>query len=331
MLHRTISACYDALVGEMKMNLIVFDLEWNQCPDGKEHEIPEMPFEIVEIGAVKLNERKEITDTFHCLVRPSVYDAIHVRTAEVISLTMEDLLRDGVPFPEAADSFLDWCGENPRFCTWGTLDLMELQRNLRWYHRMERLKGPLFYEDVQKLFALYCETPKERRSLQDAVAYLHFPEDTAFHMAIDDAMYTARILQILPDDLIFKNYSVDCYQNPQVEMRIHYDTYDKYISCEFDSKDEAMEDGEVTAVRCFCCHKNVHRVIRWFSNGGRNYLAVGKCPEHGLVKSKVRMHRAADGRFFAVKTTKMIRPEDAAKIFHTQENLRHRRQSKRKR
>ena len=41
--------------------IIVFDLEWNQCPDGKAHENPALPFEIVEIGAVKLNsEKKEI-------------------------------------------------------------------------------------------------------------------------------------------------------------------------------------------------------------------------------------------------------------------------------
>ena len=39
------------------MNYIVFDLEWNQCPDGKEKEIKDMPFEIIEIGAVKLDSQ----------------------------------------------------------------------------------------------------------------------------------------------------------------------------------------------------------------------------------------------------------------------------------
>ena len=41
------------------MNYIVFDLEWNQSPNGKERENPRLPFEIIEIGAVKLNSRLE--------------------------------------------------------------------------------------------------------------------------------------------------------------------------------------------------------------------------------------------------------------------------------
>ena len=33
---------------------IVFDLEWNQSPQGKEGSIENFPFEIIEIGAVKV-------------------------------------------------------------------------------------------------------------------------------------------------------------------------------------------------------------------------------------------------------------------------------------
>ena len=42
------------------MNYIILDLEWNQCPQGKARENPRIPFEIVEIGAIKLNEKKEV-------------------------------------------------------------------------------------------------------------------------------------------------------------------------------------------------------------------------------------------------------------------------------
>lgn len=33
------------------MNYIVFDLEWNQSDTGKEQEVKEIPFEIIDIGA----------------------------------------------------------------------------------------------------------------------------------------------------------------------------------------------------------------------------------------------------------------------------------------
>ena len=41
------------------MNYIVFDLEWNQSAEGKECSVEHMPFEIIEIGAVKLNSSDE--------------------------------------------------------------------------------------------------------------------------------------------------------------------------------------------------------------------------------------------------------------------------------
>lgn len=55
------------------MNYIVFDLEWNQNPAGKKSRNDKLPFEIIEIGAVKVNSRKEITDSFHRLIKPQVY------------------------------------------------------------------------------------------------------------------------------------------------------------------------------------------------------------------------------------------------------------------
>lgn len=52
-------------------NYIVFDLEWNQSANGKERSVPHFPFEIIEIGAVKLNENFQMTGEFHRLVRPA--------------------------------------------------------------------------------------------------------------------------------------------------------------------------------------------------------------------------------------------------------------------
>ena len=313
------------------MNYIVFDLEWNQCPTGKPDENEKLPFEIIEIGAVKLNEEKKYLDSFRALVKPKIYRRLHFQTQKVIGLTMEDLNRDGIPFEQAAEKFLDWCGEEPRFCTWGTLDLMELQRNLAFYGMIDRLKGPIFYEDVQKLFAICYETRRDRRALSYAVEYLHLPEDGAFHFAKEDAAYTARVLQTIPDDIIRENYSIDCWQNPKSrgeEIHIHYATYDKYISREFDTKEELMADPDVSSVRCFICHRNVRRVIRWFADGGKNHLAVGCCPKHGFVKCKVRVKESADGHFYAVKTTKMISEEDMEKIRGKQIFHRIRRQRK---
>ena len=47
------------------MNYIVFDLEWNQAPTVEEAR-PGLPFEIIEIGAVKVSaETLQTLDMFH--------------------------------------------------------------------------------------------------------------------------------------------------------------------------------------------------------------------------------------------------------------------------
>ena len=73
------------------MNYIVFDLEWNQNPDGRRHPDSRLPFEIIEIGAVKLNEKREIVDTFQCLIKPKVYHWIHDSIHEVIHVYYHEL------------------------------------------------------------------------------------------------------------------------------------------------------------------------------------------------------------------------------------------------
>ena len=62
------------------MNYIVFDLEWNQSPRGKAGEVSRLPFEIIEIGAVKLDKDRNEVDRFQQVIRPAVYRTLNYRT-----------------------------------------------------------------------------------------------------------------------------------------------------------------------------------------------------------------------------------------------------------
>ena len=73
---------------------------------------------------------KLMIDEFNQLVKPSVYRHMHKITSKLIHLHMQDLQK-GKPFVEVISDFLSWCGKNYIFCTWGPLDLFELQRNNR--------------------------------------------------------------------------------------------------------------------------------------------------------------------------------------------------------
>ncbi len=82
------------------MNYIVLDFEWNQSDTGKEPEVKALPFEIIDVGAVKLDNERRMTGEFNRLVRPAVYRHMHKITGKLIHLHMSDLQR-GIPSPRS--------------------------------------------------------------------------------------------------------------------------------------------------------------------------------------------------------------------------------------
>ena len=313
------------------MNYIVFDLEWNQCPYGKERENRRLPFEILEIGAVKLDENRKIVDSFQEVIKPAVYKKLHFRTREILDLDARALNR-GCPFPKAVKKFFAWCGEDAKFCTWGSSDLVELQRNLKYYNLLYLLKGPVFYYDIQKLFGLVYEGEKTSRSLEYAIDFLDEGKEGKFHRALNDAYYTAEIFQKLPKAAVEEYESIDCYQNPKSrsqEIQIIYPGYSKFISREFLSKEDAMKDREVTRTKCFLCGETARKKVRWFSVNPKSNLCLAFCPEHGYFKGKIRMKKTDEGKYYVIKTLKLIDLEEAASIRERKELLTKKRRMKR--
>ena len=289
------------------MNYIVLDLEWNQSSDGKEEESKLLPFEIVEIGAIRLNSERQMVSEFSELIKPQVYHEMHHITRKLIHLQM-DQLEHGRPFAEVAEQFFDWCGEAPVFCTWGAMDLTELQRNLSYYGMQTLADGPFPFLDVQKLFSIGFEDRKSRRSLEYAIDYLKIEKDIPFHRAFSDAYYTAKVLALLNQEVL-RNYSYDVFHIPkdkQSEIHVQFDTYAKYISRGFADKAQAMEDRTVSSTKCYLCRRSLRRKIRWFTPNGKHYYCVSYCDRHGYMKSKVRMRKSEDKMVYVVKTEKFI-------------------------
>lgn len=301
------------------MNYVVFDLEWNQGNQAQQTEHADIPFEVIEIGAVKLNDKYVMISEFSRLIKPEVYREMHQYTSKLIHLQMEELER-GRPFAEVMKDFLEWCGtEEYLFCSWGSLDLTELQRNMR-YHNMTPLSDrPIPYLDVQKLFSLVYEDGKSRRSLETAVDMVQLEKDIPFHRAFSDAYYTAKLLTGIAEQKpeVLRRISFDTFHPPKTraeEVKVQFDTYVKYISREFDSKAEAFADREVSSSKCYLCHKNLRKKIRWFSPNSKHYYCLARCDKHGYLKGKLRIHKSESGKLFAVKITKLITEEEAERL-----------------
>lgn len=290
------------------MNYIVFDLEWNQSNTGREKEVTTLPFEVIDIGAIRMSSDRMMIGEFNQLVKPQVYDQMHHITSKIIHLHMQDLKR-GNEFPVVAEEFLEFCTDDCIFCTWGTLDLFELQRNMRFYGMKPISDGPIKFLDVQKLYSLAFEDGKIRRNLEYAVDEQKLDKDIPFHRAFSDAYYTAKIMTILPEE-VMNMYSFDTFVLPRKksdEIHISFPDYEKYISREFSERHEAMEDKEVSSTKCYLCKKNVRKKVRWFSpNGGKHYYSIAECPVHGCIKYKIRIKKTENETVYVVKTTKFV-------------------------
>lgn len=297
------------------MNYIILDLEWNQSNTGLEPEVETIPFEIIEIGAIKLNQDCSILSEFSELVKPVVYHEMHHITSKLIHMQMQELER-GKPFVEVATRFFDWCGEDYLFCTWGGSDLTELQRNMK-YHGMTPLSDkPICYLDAQKLFSIAYEDRKTRRALQYAVDYLKLEKDIPFHRAFSDAYYTAKVFahMVREREEIVENVSFDVYHAPMCredEVKVQFDTYAKFVSRQFADKAALFADREVSSSKCYLCHRNLRKKIKWFTPNGRHYYCLAYCEKHGYLKGKIRIRKTDEGMLYAVKTTKLISEEAA--------------------
>lgn len=318
------------------MNYIIFDLEWNQA-DKKSREVAKLPFEIIEIGAIKLNEKFEKIGEFSRLIRPTVYHTMHVVTRDIIHISMSELKHEQT-FPAVCRHFLKWCGDDAMFGTWGPLDLTELQRNMDYYGFPALSEGPIPFLDVQKLYAL-CYEPEEykkRRALNIAVEALGLEDDIPFHRAFGDAYYTAKVLQKIMESpsrkKLLKMTSYDLYHIPkskEEEVNVVFDGYSKYISREFDSKAVALEDEEVMSARCYQCGRKTRKKIKWFTPNGKHFYYLGFCWRHGNLKGKIRIRKTEDEKVYVVKTLKLVSKSQALDIKEKQEKLREIRRNKR--
>jgi inhibitor of KinA sporulation pathway (predicted exonuclease)/CxxC motif-containing protein len=297
------------------VNYILFDLEWNQASHGDEDKVENLPFEIVEIGAVKLNENRDMVSEFSRLIKPQVYHEMHYITSRLVHLQMEELQK-GDTFPVVMKEFLDWCGEDHLFCTWGALDLLELQRNMAYYNMEPLSDRPIKFYDIQKLFSLAYEDGKSRKALEDAIDMMNVKKDIPFHRAFSDAYYTAKIFDKIEDPEVLEKYSFDTFnvpRNKEQEVHIVFSDYDKYISRVFENRKELMNCKDVTATVCYKCGRSIRRKINWFTPNGKHYYAVSSCFRHGYMKSKIRV-RKTEGGVYSVKTDKYITKEDMLKI-----------------
>lgn len=314
------------------MDYVILDLEWNQAAD-KSAEDGRIPFEIIEIGAVKTDSRGRVLDEFSTLIRPQVYPELFYRVEEVVRISPGELESRGKTFAQAMEEFVSWCKEDCMFCTWGSMDLTEFQKNIAYYNIKNPFPFPFYYYDIQKLYSIQYGDGKSRCSLETAIREMGLVLDQPFHRALSDAWYTALVMNCLRMQTLKKMVSVDYFRVPSTqseEIYLVFDGYSKFVSKTYPSREEAMKARNVTSMVCYRCGHNVRRRLSWFTDQSRHYYALAYCPQHGWLKGKIRAKKVpGSDMIFMVKTLKLVNQEEAAKILVRHEQMRQKRREKR--
>ena len=132
------------------MNYIIFDLEWNNAYNYKTQKGMN---EIIEIGAVKLDSRLGIVDTFKQLIKPRLSKKLGGRFKNLTNISMEEINENGIDFDDAFSDFARWGrGENNIFLSWSKSDLYTLVDNFVKFKGTTHIDFIEKYADVQE----YC-------------------------------------------------------------------------------------------------------------------------------------------------------------------------------
>ncbi len=304
------------------MSYIVLDLEWNQAPQGKAYEDSQMPFEIIEIGAVKLDGNFRAVGEYDRIIRPRLYTKLHYMVRDIIDISDEELRRGG-NFQDVVVEFLEWCGSSPVFCTWGSGDLTELQRNMDYYGIENEFPMPFKYYDIQKMYSILHEDGKQRRSLQYVADEIGLDEKQEFHRAINDARYTAAIMGRIDIPAVREYYSIDCHRIPagkSQEIHAVYPTYEKLVTRGYRTREGALDSGMKRPCVCYVCQRECEALVPWFINSKVCY-GLFRCQEHGYVKARMRVRQADNGKFYMMRITKITDIKGAQRIIQKQENM----------
>ena len=284
------------------MNLIVFDLEWNigYQPKTFLYHGTELTLrgEIIQIGAVRINARGDVLDTFEVNLRPRIFRKLQHHIAKVTGLSQGDL-DAGLPMKEGLQKFLDWAGPDAELAEWG------LDENWpdRWY-------------DLQRIFLqAYPRKEGEGLTLESVVDRLGIPKEEPFHNALDDALYTTKVCRKLPlaeglatyptEEELLKEALLGAEPNPAArDIRLFMNRMEH---------DDYRNVSELTEAACPECSVPLTPDEVWLKRGNTGYYTRCTCPYCGAWYLRFKLSRRDGLHWSFARCTEPATPEADAK------------------
>ena len=173
---------------------VIVDLEMCRVPYSQQTD--EFPFgtEIIQIGAVALDENYEIADIFCSLVRPQ-YGCVDEYIHGLTGITRESTEKSE-PFKAVMTRFAEWLPEDVVFVAWSDNDERQIQAEIDAKGLEEEIFD-LFFDEWQDCQLLFSEKLQRNRiyKLAEALNMANIYYDDGAHDALVDAKNTALLFK----------------------------------------------------------------------------------------------------------------------------------------
>ncbi|MCQ2455126.1 MAG: exonuclease domain-containing protein [Clostridia bacterium] len=251
------------------MKYVILDLEWDSA-----YFVPEKRFvnQILQIGAVKLDENLEIADSFEVTVKSAISNGVSKRFSELTGINSSDI-KAGTPLLKAVEQYNEWLGDDVVTMTWSNSDLYTVYENEKTLLDGVRFKIEKYLDlqsFIQNEMRRNGEEIKNQISLSDAANRLGIEtEGFDMHTAKDDCTVCAFMLKKLYNKKRFEALVKDVSKDKIFE-RISYKPY--FLS----DIDDTEIDKKQLDFSCGGCNRKLTRKTKWkFRNN--NFFAVFYC------------------------------------------------------
>lgn len=284
------------------MNYVVIDLEWNQAMSSKAAIFNKLPIhlrgEIIEIGAVKLDENFRPGEEFTVDVRPIYFKRMHYKVKKLTGFDAERLSH-GIAFEDAFQQFREWCGDEVTFLTWGYDDQGIMEQNIiihdldwDWIHE---------WINLQLIYNNQTGGDKNQKSLATAMEHFGIEQTRVAHDALGDAYNTALICTHL--DLAFGIEHYDeakrILSSPKPSAgNNEREPIEHIVFPGYYSKSDAFADDGLISIPCPTCQNEMTH-LRWINQGDQRYMNLYTCAEDGKYLVRVKFRKMDDDSWVA--------------------------------
>ncbi|MDD6176143.1 MAG: exonuclease domain-containing protein [Firmicutes bacterium] len=276
------------------MNYTILDLEWNSVFSPR---LAGYFNEIIQFGAVRLDENLQLTDTFSTFVQPSEGKKLTELVMQLTNIRNEDL-QDGLPFPDAFHRFTDFLGDSV-LMTWGTCDIRELIHNYRFFTGKNTLPLRGGYINLQA----YCQQriggdPSQQMGLSAAAEALSIDASAmSLHRAIDDSILSAECFRAVYDPEALKPFLMQT--DEEFYRRLAFKN--KYLT----DLSHPLVDRSKLNFRCPKCGGKL-KVLEPWALRGKQFWAKFRCE---ACRMNLKAFAQFQQRFDGVRVRRRITPE----------------------